>query len=135
MYDCTYSPTEGFVRSCVLIKTNHRRGGFVENIYVDNIKFNGSKPAKALLEIDTDVLYQWRDLVPTYEERITKISNIQIRNVSAGDMEYAVWINGNEQEPVKDILLENVEIGKVVTAVESIKNADNIKFKNISLLR
>lgn len=27
--------------------------------------------AQRVLEIDTEVLYQWKDLVPTYEERIT----------------------------------------------------------------
>ena len=131
MHDCDYRPYEGFVRSCVLIKTNHRRGGFVENIYIDNIKFNGTKPAKALLEIDTDVLYQWRDLVPTYETRLTTIKNIQIKNVTAGEMEYGLWIHGEEDQPVRDICLDNVTVSKIIKKNQDVKNADNIKLKNV----
>ena len=131
MHDCDYQPYEGFVRSCVLIKTNHRRGGFVENIYVDNIKFNGSKPAKALLEIDTDVLYQWRDLVPTYETRLTKIKNIQIKNVTAGELEYGIWIRGDKDQPVRDIILENVRVSKITKKTREIKNAENIQLNSV----
>ncbi len=131
MHDCNYTPYEGFVRSCVLIKTNHRRGGFVENIYVDNIRFHGSKPAKALLEIDTDVLYQWRDLVPTYETRLTKIGNIRIENVTAGEMEYGLWIRGEKDRPVRDIALKNVKVSKVTKKIKEVKNAENITETNV----
>ena len=30
------------------------------------------------LEIDTDVLYQWQDLIPTYEEQITRIDGLHM---------------------------------------------------------
>ena len=131
MHDCDYEPYDGYVRSCVLIKTNHRRGGFVENIYVDNVKFHGTKLAKALLEIDTDVLYQWRDLVPTYETRRTKISNIHISNVDAVKAEYGLWIRGDEKEPVKDIYLENVKLDEILKEARYIKNAPAIHEKNM----
>ena len=29
-----------------------------------------------VLEVDTDVLYQWRDLVPTYQDSITFINGL-----------------------------------------------------------
>jgi polygalacturonase len=131
MHDCDYRPYEGFVRSCVLIKTNHRRGGFVENIYVDNIKFNGTREAKALLEIDTDVLYQWRDLVPTYEKRLTKIKNIQLKNVAADKAQFGIWIHGEQEEPVRDILLENIKVNEITEKAREIKYAENIVEKNV----
>jgi len=131
MHDCEYQPYEGFVRSCVLIKTNHRRGGFVENIYVEDIKFHGTKPAKALLEIDTDVLYQWRDLVPTYERRLTKISNIQIKNVTVDKAEYGLWIHGEAEEPVRDIVLENIKVNEIIKKPREVRNAQNIVEKNV----
>lgn len=38
--------------------------------------------AQRVLEIDTEVLYQWKDLVPTYEERITRIDGIYMDKVT-----------------------------------------------------
>jgi PelA/Pel-15E family pectate lyase len=131
MHDCGYQPYEGFVRSCVLIKTNHRRGGFVENIYVDNIKFNGTKPGKALLEIDTDVLYQWRNLVPTYEKRLTKIGNIQLKNITVDRSEYGIWIHGDDEEPVGEIILENAKVNEILKKPREVINTENIIEKNV----
>lgn len=70
MHDCK-APNSVF--RVYFIKTNHRRGGFVENVYMENIE-TGS--AQRVFEIDTEVLYQWRTLVPTYETKITRIENI-----------------------------------------------------------
>ncbi|HOT72501.1 MAG TPA: glycoside hydrolase family 28 protein [Anaerohalosphaeraceae bacterium] len=131
MHDCEYRPYEGFVRSCVLIKTNHRRGGFVEDIFVENIQFHGSKPAKAVLEIDTDVLYQWRDLVPTYERRLTKIRNIQLKNIQVDKAQYGLWIHGEAEEPVRDIFLENVRVDEITDKAREIIHAENIVEKNV----
>lgn len=131
MHDCVYQPYEGFVRSCVLIKTNHRRGGFIENIYVENIQFQGSKPAKALLEVDTDVLYQWRDLVPTYETRLTKIRNIQLKNITVNEAEYGLWIRGRPEEPVRDIRLENITVSRILKKAREISHAENIQQTNV----
>ena len=131
MHDCVYRPDEGFVRSCILIKTNHRRGGFVENIYLENIQFDGSKPIKAMLEIDTDVLYQWRNLVPTYERRLTKIRNIHLKNVAVSEAQYGIWIRGEEEQPVRDIVLENVTVDKISEKARDIRNAENIQEKNV----
>jgi lysophospholipase L1-like esterase len=132
MYDCDYKPYEGFVRSCVLIKTNHRRGGFVENIFVDNIRFAGEKPGKALLEIDTDVLYQWRDLVPTYETRYTKIGNINLTNIAVNKAEYGLWINGAKEAPIRGITLDNVTVGEITKQARYIKNAEDIRETNVA---
>jgi hypothetical protein len=49
-------------------------GGYVENIYASHI--NAGKIDSGVLGIETDVLYQWRTLVPTYERRLTPIKNI-----------------------------------------------------------
>jgi hypothetical protein len=39
-------------------------GGYVKNIHVSNIK--AGKIDQGIPGIETDVLYQWRHLVPTY---------------------------------------------------------------------
>ena len=71
MHNCTAPKS---VLRLFYIKTNHRRGGFVENIYMENIKAGKMQRA---FEIDTDVLYQWKDF-PTYETRITPIHDIHM---------------------------------------------------------
>ena len=75
MHDCKVPQS---VRRLFFVKTNHRRGAFVENIHMENIR---AGHVQRVLEIDTDVLYQWKDLVPTYEERITRIDGIYMKNV------------------------------------------------------
>lgn len=87
--------------------------------------------ANALLEIDTDVLYQWRDLVPTYERCLTKIRNIQLKNVTAEKVQYGLWIHGEAKEPVRDILLENLKVNQITEKAREIQYAENITEKNV----
>ena len=95
----------------VYIKTNERRGGYVKNIYVSNIK--SGKIDKGILGIETDVLYQWRDLVPTYERRLTPIKDIFITNVVAKNVDFISHINGNQEVPVKHIQLKNIKVDSI----------------------
>lgn len=95
----------------VYIKTNERRGGYVKNIHVSNIK--SGKIDKGILGIETDVLYQWRDLVPTYERRLTPIEDIFITNVVAKNVDFISHINGNQEVPVKHIQLKNIKVDSI----------------------
>ncbi|MDF9795971.1 polygalacturonase [Catalinimonas alkaloidigena] len=95
----------------LFIKTNERRGGYVKNIHVSNIK--SGKIDAGILGIETDVLYQWRDLVPTYERRLTPISDIYLTNVASKDVTFISRILAQEELPVKNIWLKNVSAVKV----------------------
>jgi polygalacturonase len=90
----------------VYIKTNERRGGYVKNIYVSRIR--AGRIAEGILGIDTDVLYQWKDLVPTYERRLTPISDIFLQEVKAGHVRFISRVNEQEELPVKNIALDQV---------------------------
>ena len=90
----------------VFIKTNERRGGFVKNIYVNNIK--AGKIDKGILGVETDVLYQWRDLVPTYEKRLTVIKDIYLKNIETTDVEFVSSVQGQKELPVENVFLNNV---------------------------
>lgn len=96
----------------VFIKTNERRGGFVNNIVVSNIK--AGKLDQGILGIETDVLYQWRNIVPTYERRLTPIKNIHLTNVMAGNVQFVSRILGQEELPVKEVSLMNVKADSVI---------------------
>ncbi|WP_268034284.1 glycoside hydrolase family 28 protein [Algoriphagus sp. PAP.12] len=91
----------------LFIKTNERRGGQVSNIYMKNI--NSGKIDLGILGIETDVLYQWRDLVPTYERRLTPIKNIYLDNVKAGNIEFVSRILADPELPVENVQLTNVK--------------------------
>ena len=96
----------------VFIKTNERRGGYVKNIYVSNIKAN--KMRDGILGIETDVLYQWRNLVPTYEKRLTHISDLYLSNIQADTVKFISRILGQAELPVKKIRLEKVQANEVI---------------------
>ena len=110
----------------VFIKTNERRGGYVKNIYVKNI--NADKMSEGILGIETDVLYQWRDLVPTYERRLTPISDIYLENIKANDVKFISRILAQEELPVENVELKNVS-AKVIEDKSFInENVVNFKF-------
>ena len=108
----------------LFIKTNERRGGTVKNIYMDSIQ--AGKIAAGVLGIDTDVLYQWRDLVPTYERRLTVIQDIELKNIHVKNVDFVSKIIGQQQIPVKNISLKNVTADSVRT--EKIMNQNVINY-------
>ncbi|GAB3650576.1 hypothetical protein GCM10028791_17990 [Echinicola sediminis] len=95
----------------LFIKTNERRGGYVSNIRMKDIKCG--RIDKGVLGIETDVLYQWRDLVPTYERRLTPIRDIYMSNVDAADVEFVSRILGEEEQPVENVQLSNIKVDAV----------------------
>ena len=90
----------------LFIKTNERRGGYVSNIYMSNII--SGKIDQGILGIETDVLYQWRDLVPTIERRLTPIKNVYLENVKATDVRFISRVLGQKELPVENVFLKNV---------------------------
>jgi polygalacturonase len=90
----------------VYIKTNERMGGYVNNIYVRNVK--GGKMDFGVLGIETDVLYQWKNLVPTVVRKLTPIQNVYLENVSALSVKYLTKITGEKELPIKNVSLKNV---------------------------
>lgn len=98
------------VREIVQVKTNERRGGFVDSIFVDRLH---TQNARRVLGIYTDVMYQMRKIVPTFERRLTPISNIFVSNVTASNVEAVYEILGNEEQPVRNVHLSNISVDKV----------------------
>lgn len=93
----------------VFIKTNERMGGYVKNIYVNNV--SGGKMEYGVLGIETDVLYQWKTLVPTIERRLTPVKDIYLNNVKASSAKFVSRILGDKELPVENVSLKNVSVG------------------------
>lgn len=126
MHDCIAPDS---VHRLFFVKTNHRRGGFIENIYMENIQAGAMQ---RILELDTDVLYQWRDLVPTYEERITRIDGIYMKNVSCKRTEAIYDLKGEAKLPTKNVYLKNVHADKVSKFIKHVENAENVIAENVT---
>lgn len=126
-----------YVRNCkmdspnleraIRIKTNTLRGGFVENIFVQNIQIGQVK--EAVLKINTHYgIYanQEGNFIPS-------IKNIHLKDITVehGGF-FGILIKGRSENPVKNVTLTNVHIKDANTPI-SVENSDPIVFKNTSI--
>ncbi|MDV7138182.1 glycoside hydrolase family 28 protein [Maribacter sp. TH_r10] len=123
-----------FVEDCIMdspnldrairIKTNTKRGGFVEDVYVRNIKVGEVKEAVLKINLFYGIYgAQEGDFIP-------RIQNINLENITVEDGgEYGVLAKGYKEVPIKDITLKNVTIKKVDSAY-SVENVTNLNFIN-----
>lgn len=100
-------------------------GGYVRNIYATNIQ--SGKIDLGVLGIETDVLYQWRTLMPTYAKRLTPIKNVFLENVKASDVKFVSRILGQKELPVENISLKHVTTGTVQDKKHIQENVVNFK--------
>ena len=91
--------------------------------------------AQRVLEIDTEVLYQWKDLVPTYEERITRIDGIYMDKVTCESADAIYELKGDAKLPVKNVTIKNVKVGEVKKFVKKVNNVENAVEKNVTYER
>lgn len=126
MHDCVAPNT---AHRLFFVKTNHRRGAFVENIYMDNIRMGGTL---RVAEIDTDVLYQWRTLVPTYETRITRISGIHLSNIYCDAAKQIYDLKGDSRLPIRDVELKNLRVRCVADSTNRLENVDIFQAESIT---
>lgn len=112
----------------LFIKTNERRGGYVRNIYMNNT--SSGKIDLGILGIETDVLYQWRGLVPTLERRLTPIQDIYLNNVKATDVRFISRILGQQELPVQNIVLKNVHADNILEKDHIQENVLNFNASN-----
>lgn len=109
----------------LFIKTNERMGGYVKNIYATNI--TAGNIDLGILGIETDVLYQWRALIPTVIRRLTPIQDIYMENVKATNVKFLSRILGQKELPVKNVSLRNVSAVSVTEKQHIHENAVGIK--------
>lgn len=126
MHDCT---APGKVLNLFYLKTNRRRGAFIENIYMERVSAGEMKRAMA---IDTDVLYQWKDLVPTYKDTVTTIRNIYMRDVRCDLADGIYELNGDADLPVRNVNIENVHVDNVRKYTTRSKNIEGLHEKDIT---
>ena len=101
------------------LKTNRRRGGFLENISCENVTCKQVK--LSVFEIGTDVLYEWAKF-PDYGVALTKIENITAKNITAESTRDVILLDGDPRLPPKNIVAEGIRAGKVTGKRCVVKN-------------
>lgn len=109
-------------------KTNHRRGGFIENIWMRNVR---AGRMQRVLEVDTDVLYQWRNLVPTYKDSITLIRGLYMDSVECDRAQVVYDLKGDARLPISDVAITNVRVREVTDTVRNVVNAEGVVEENL----
>lgn len=87
--------------------------------------------AQRVLEIDTEVLYQWKDLVPTYEERITRIDGIYMDKVTCESADAIYELKGNSKTSAKNVMIRDVKVGEVKEFVKKVNNVGECSGKRM----
>lgn len=112
----------GTVKNAIYFKSNPDRGGYIRNIFVNNIDVERAKGA--ILRFETNYFgYRGGTSTSLYE-------NFRIRNVQAGFADnYAVFIDGYEGMPIKDIDIEHFHVKQALHPYY-LKCIDNVLLKN-----
>ena len=118
----------GDVARLYYVKTNHRRGGFVDNIVIRDVKV---RSAVKLMAVETDVIYQW-SVFPDYERSLTKISNLLLENIACEGARSGVEIRGDAALPVDGVTFKNVRIETLMNGLSSVEGAINVKMEGLS---
>ena len=118
MTRCTVADTYAMLR----IKTGPRRGGFVENVWIDHCR---GKRMNQVVDLVTDYCAQWGRF-PDYELRPTRIRNIHASDLVADRAGVAVRLLGSKELPPEDITISNVRVSSVGT-LRDIRNCRNVK--------
>ncbi|TWI49813.1 glycosyl hydrolase family 28 [Pseudoduganella flava] len=110
-FDHTGSNVPSTINNILYVKTNERRGGYVRNIHLSNVTATSVKGG--VLAVETDVLYQWKTLLPTYERRLTAIEGLHVSNVTVQDAGFVCLIKGEAEQPVRDVSLRGVRVARI----------------------
>ena len=128
LHDCR---VEGRVRCVVNIKTNDRKGSFVEDVVVSNITVRGS--VENVVGLRMDAGYQW-DSYPTRERLLTRIEDIRIEGIEADSVGRICNMVGDPRLPPKNIVIRNVTANSFCeeSEVEYIDFADDGTAQNFA---
>lgn len=112
----------GTVKNAIYFKSNKDRGGYIRNVRVNNIKVERAKGA--ILRFETNYFgYRGGNYQTIYED-------FRITNVVAKEADnYAVFMEGNDDQKINDIVIENFTVEKARQACHLLNTAD-VRFVN-----
>ena len=117
------------VRSVLKIKTNDRRGGFVRDVTVRNVKVCH---ADTVLGIAYNG-FRWK--FKDYELRDTAIANILVENVAVDNVRDGIAVQARSRLPPENVRLRNITIGRVCGSVTNASDMTGIAIDNVTALK
>jgi len=128
MRDCTV--TSDAVRM-LYIKTNSRRGAFVENVWAENIR--GKRARFSVFGIDqyydgNPVKELGRKYARTYP---TRIANVNVRNVECGLARNAVQIIGDKEQMPTGVRVSDIRVGNVLNELVSVSGCEDVRIEGV----
>jgi len=106
----------------IRIKSNSRRGGIVENVFVRNLEVGQVKEAVLRINMFYNVYgNQTGNFIPQVKNVI--LENVKVKNGG----KFGVWAQGYKELPIENVLLKNVTIDKVGKPF-SVENVANVQF-------
>ncbi|MDO8529630.1 MAG: glycoside hydrolase family 28 protein [bacterium] len=110
------------------IKSTSSRGGFVENIWLNNVKMHNIEGEAIVFNLRYESALKTRNAEAS---RTPIIKNIYIKNVSGNSMDKAIGIFGLKDGIMENIFFKNIELQSKNKS--DLKYARNIEFENVSL--
>lgn len=123
--DCKMDSPE--LERAIRIKTNTKRGGFVENVYVRNIEVGQVKEAVLKINLHYGIYgLQQGEYIP--EVKNVYLENVRVKNGG----KFGILAKGYAEKPISNITLKDVVIEKV-DSISALENVKNLKFINTTI--
>ncbi len=107
----------------IRIKTNHFRGGLVEDIYLKNITVGEVKEAVVKFNLRYDISKE------TGQVFLPRLRNVHIKNLTAEKSKYAFFFDGLTDSKISDIFIDSckisgIEKGNLINNVENFETEE-----------
>lgn len=113
--------TVGYLKRGIYFKTNADRGGYIKNIYVNNIQLD---------EVE-DCIYITANYQGEGTSFPSEVHDIVISDITCNKArETAVIIQGFEQKKVRNVALKNIEVKSAKNGL-TVLNTENVTFDNV----
>jgi len=122
MHDCEFDGTDHAVR----IKSRPDRGGYIENVWVENVKGKNLQHEAVILSMSYG-----SDKIPIASRKPPIFRDMQIKNLTVDGAPAAILITGLEDSLVSNIRFENVAISSLKGVIAS--NATGLVFDSVKI--
>lgn len=120
--DCTYA---GYTKRGLYVKTNPNRGGFVRDIYFQNVEFD---EVEDLFYITSMYAGEGADDIHFTDIADVHVDHVRCRKASNA----AIVLQGTPQRPLQNISFTNVSVGECKIGFSSVNTFD-VMLRNCSL--
>ena len=103
------------------IKSNARRGGWVENVYMKDVEVG--QVSDAVIRVN---LFYFKETGPY----LPRVENINVENVNCQKSKHAIYIMALENAPARDIHIKNCTFNNT-SGQEIIEYADGLRLDNV----